>query len=328
MAGRIDLARPAASGVVRSRGLKMAAPTGDSVAQPARPGRLALGVTAAVLLLAAVEAGNALVSPLHTPSDADWAAAAAWVKAGHRPGDLIVAAPAWADQVLRLHLGDLIPARMAGRIDHRSYGRIWVLAQRGARAPEGFESASDSRLVERRRFGQLSARLYERPALTPTYDFVDAWDRAQVSRVEAGGKVVPCNRMADMYQCPDRSMNIVQPRVLEIGSTLRRGLLVLPVENASMAIEYSQVPLGKEIAVGAGLHHVWRRKGGDGTVVLRVLVDGQEVGRSESGNRTGWTVSRFPTATFAGRTAKVRFEITSARPASRHFGFAAEARGR
>jgi hypothetical protein len=115
--------------------------------------------------------------------------------------------------------------------------------------------------------------------------------------------------------------------VLEIGGTLRRALLNLPMRDTTMVVEYEGVPLGRELAVGTGLHNVWRRKAGDGTVVLRVLVDGREIGRTESGNRTGWQVSRFPTPALAGKRATVRFEITSARPQARHFGFAAEARG-
>jgi hypothetical protein len=91
-------------------------------------------------------------------------------------------------------------------------------------------------------------------------------------------------------------------------------------------VEWADVPLGKELAVGAGLHHVWLRKKGDGTVNLRVLIDGKEVGRSEASNRSGWRVDRFDTSAFAGHAGTVRFEITSARPFSRHFGFAAEAR--
>jgi hypothetical protein len=86
------------------------------------------------------------------------------------------------------------------------------------------------------------------------------------------------------------------------------------------------VPLGRELAVGSGLHHVWLRKYGEGMVKLRILVDGHEVGHTEAGNRTGWRVDRFDTSAFMKAPAKVRFEITSDKPFSRHFGFAAEAR--
>jgi hypothetical protein len=293
----------------------------------AAPGRLARGVAAAVLLLAVVEALTALLSPLRTPSDADWAAAAAWVRSEHRESDLIVAAPDWADQVLRLHLGDLLPAKKAARLDHQIYGRIWVLSQRGAETEEGIEDGPGTRLQVERRFGQLTVGRYERPALALRYDFVDSWAAARVHRVEASGRAVACERGPEQHQCPDISFNFVQPRVLEIGNRLHRGLLVQPVAGATMTIEYAGVPLGKELAVGAGLHNVWRRKSGEGTVVLRVLVDGREIGRTESGNRSGWRVWRFPTPAQAGRTGTVRFEVTSAQPYSRHFGFAAEARG-
>jgi hypothetical protein len=107
---------------------------------------------------------------------------------------------------------------------------------------------------------------------------------------------------------------------------MRNALYAQPVGGAAVVLEYPQVTLGRELAVGAGLHHVWLRKGGEGKVRLRVLVDGHEVGRTEASNRTGWRVDRFDTAAFAGRPGTVRFEITSDKPYSRHFGFAAEAR--
>ncbi len=306
--------------------MTIAAESPQAAAPPsprAAPGRLAFGAAAALLLLAVVEAVTAVLSPLRTPSDADWTAAAAWVRAGQGERDLIVAAPAWADQVLRLHLGDLLPPKKAARMDHAIYPRIWELSQRGADAPE----RAGGRLLQERQFGQLRARLYQREASDPKYDFFDSWASARVARLERGGRAVPCPLGPESHRCPGDGFNFVQPRVLEIGNQLRRGLLVLPVHDATMAIDYEAVPLGKELAVGGGLHNVWRRKGGDGTVLLRVLVDGQELGRLESGNRTGWQVARFPTPAFAGRTARVRFEITSARPQSRWFGFAAEARG-
>lgn len=281
-------------------------------------------MVAAVLLLALVETGYALVSPALAPSDDDWRAAATWVKSQHRPGDLIVAAPSWADPVLRMHFGDRLPEAVAGRLDHRRFGRIWEVSQRGEEAPE----LEDAAIKDERRFGRLLVRVGEQAALTPTYDFVEQWARARVSRVERAGSVIPCEIQGDQHQCPGVGFNFVRPRILEIGNGLRRGLLAQPVGDATVALEYAEVPLGKELAVGAGLHNVWARKGGDGTVKIRALVDGTEVGNVESGNRTGWTVGRFDTTRFAGRSGTVRFEITSAKPFSRMFGFAAEARGK
>ena len=67
---------------------------------------------------------------------AAWRAAAAEVRAGYRPGDLIVFAPDWIDPVGRMQLGDLIPIEVAARMDAARYGRIWEVAIRGARSPD------------------------------------------------------------------------------------------------------------------------------------------------------------------------------------------------
>jgi hypothetical protein len=280
-------------------------------------------VAGLVVALALFESITALVAPALAPSDADWQAAAAFTNAGFREGDLIVAAPAWADPVLRLHLGQHLPAAIAGRLDHETFARVWELSQRGADAPEG----QGARMVEERRFGHLRVRLFQRTPLRLAYDFTQRWSEAQVFRVEPGAAPVVCERQPQQHQCPGIPYNFVRSSILEIGGTLRQALYAQPIGGAVVAIEWAGVPLGRELAVGGGLHNVWLRKVGTGTVILRVKVDGREVGMLESGNRSGWKVARFDTSAWAGKTASVRFEITSANPFSRHFGFAAEARG-
>jgi hypothetical protein len=280
-------------------------------------------VAVGIVLLAVTETVTAVVAPLRAPTDADWRAAAAHVKAAYQDRDLIVAAPDWADPVLRLHLGDLISPHKAGRLDHVSYGRVWEISQRGADAPE----VADGKLLEERRFGNLRARLYQRPALALLYDFQDNWHNARVFRREDGRPEIPCERQPGQHQCPGIGFNFVKDRILEMGFSLRRALLTQPVANAAVVIEYPEVMLGRELAVGAGLHNVWWRKAANGTVWLRVLVGGKEIGRFETTNRSGWKVVRYDTTGFAGRTFPVRFEVTSDKPYARFFGFAAEARG-
>jgi hypothetical protein len=283
--------------------------------------RVSVGVVAAVLLLALAETGSAIIAPLRAPTDADWRSAAAAVRAGFRPGDLIVAAPAWADQVMRLHLGDLVPIKMAARLDDARYGRVWEVSQRGATAGEARGAVASST-----RHGALTLRRYDRRPAAVTFDFFDQWSRARVARAEPGRGERACERLPDRFQCPDLGFNFVKPQLLEIGTTMRNALYAQPVGGATVVVEYPQVPLGRELAIGGGLHHVWLRKYGDGLVKLRVLVDGREVGRTEAGNRSGWRVDHFDTSAFSGKPATVRFEITSDKPFSRHFGFTAEAR--
>jgi hypothetical protein len=276
--------------------------------------RVSAVAAALVVLLALVETASALIAPLRAPGDADWSAAAADVRAGWRPGDLIVAAPDWADPVLRLHLGDLLPSKLEGRLDAARFGRVWEVSQRGAAAPE----VGGARATHRARHGALTVRLWERAPAAVTYDFVE---RSATARVSCGDGPCPAGARQG---CGD--FVATRPQLLEIGTTMRQALYAPPVDHATVAVEYRDVPLGRELAVGAGLHHVWMRKGGEGTVELRVLANGAEVGRTQASNRSGWRVDRFDTARFAGAPATVRFEITSAQPAARCFGFAAEAR--
>ena len=56
-------------------------------------------------------AGRAARAPRRTPTGARRRRESA---PDSGPGDLIVAAPAWADPILRVHLGDLIPLEVAG----------------------------------------------------------------------------------------------------------------------------------------------------------------------------------------------------------------------
>ncbi len=234
----------------------------------------------------------------------------------------MVAAPAWADPLLRMHLGDLIPLAVAGRLDDARFGRIWKISQRGARASEseGIRPAQSSR------HGALTLRRYERPASQVSFDFVSQWSRATVSRVAPGGQVTLCSRVPDHFECTDAPAQSVKAELIEIDTSPHLALATSLTGHATTVVEFDRVPLGRELAVGAGLHNVWLRKSGKGTVSLRVLVQGRELGRIQAGSLTGWTLRKFDTATLAGQSERVRFEITTDDPSARYLGFAAEAR--
>ena len=284
--------------------------------------RMACACAAGILALALVETANALLAPLRAPTDRDWRAAAAAVRAGFRPGDLIVTAPAWSDPLLRMHLGDLIPIAVAGRLDAARFGRIWEISQRGARAPE----SEGSRMAQLSHHGALTLRRCERPASRVSFDFVAEWNRAIVSRVASGGQVSWCYPVSDHFECADSPAQSVKAELLEIDTSPHLALATALPGHATTVIEFDHVPLGRELAVGAGLHNVWLRKSGKGTVNLRVLVQGHELGRIQAGSLTGWTLGKFDTSALAGQSESVRFEITVDDPTARYFGFAAEAR--
>jgi len=277
-------------------------------------------VASAIVLLALVETVNALVAPSRAPSEKDWLAAAAKVRAGFLPGDLIVAAPAWADPLMRQQLGDLVPLPVAGRMDAARYGRIWELSQRGARAAD----TAGAKVAESSRYGALTVRRWEKRAAQVTFDFLTEWHRAEVSVLTPEHVEVPCSAAVNRFQCLGGM--VLKPELLEIDTTLRQGLGVEPTERSTLAMDYPGVTLGRELAVACGLHSVWLRKLGDGKVHLRVLVDGRELGAVEATSSSGWGLKTFDTSALAGETGKVRFEITVDKSNGRHFGFAAEAR--
>jgi len=284
--------------------------------------RLGLVVAAAVGLLALIETTVALVAPLRAPKDADWEAAAREIRAAFTPGDLIVAAPAWADPIMRLHLGDLVPLAVAARFDDARFGRVWEIGQRGAHAPE----AARGGVALERRFGALTLRRIDRAPAVIAYDFLARWTDARVSRTQAGRPELACPWNAERFQCPDISNNFVHLQTVEVDTHVHRGLLAQPVGNATVVIDYPGVPLGRELVVATGLHDVWMRKAAQGTVALRVFVAGALAVTAVATNDSGWQLTRVDTSVYAGRVVDVRFEITSPAPYQRQFVLAAEAR--
>jgi hypothetical protein len=280
-----------------------------------------VAVAAVVVILAIVETSVALVAPALAPKDEDWQAAAREVRAGFRSGDLIVAAPTWADAIMRMHLGDLVPRDVAARFDDARFGRVWEISQRGAHAPE-----ARGTMALKKQFGALTLRRLERPAAAITYDFLQRWTEARVGRVQAGGVEVPCPWAGDRFQCPDIGFNFVRLQTVEVDTTIHRGLLAQPVEGATTVIEYKGVTLGRELVVATGLHDVWQRKAGQGIVNLRVLAGGAPQATIVATNDSGWQLTHIDTTASAGRVVDVRFEITSPNAYQRHFVLAAEAR--
>ncbi len=281
---------------------------------------LAAVVSALVVLLALAEAVNAFVAPSLAPTESDWRAAATAVRAGYRPGDLIVAAPAWADPLMRLQLGDLVPVSIAARMDAARFGRIWEISQRGERAAD----TQGTRLLSSSRHGRLTVNLWEKPAARVLFDFLAEWQKASLSVVTPDRGEMPCWLAQTKLQCGEGTS--LGPELLEIDTAPRSGLAVEPRERTTTVLEYPDVPLGRELAVAAGLHNVWLRKAGDGKVHMRVLVDGRELGAVDGTNLGGWALRRLDTSALDGRRGKVRFEITADKAYGRHFGFAAEAR--
>ncbi len=229
------------------------------------------------------------------PSDGDWQQASAAVRARHRDGDLILFAPDWIDPVGRLHLGDLIPVAMAGRMDAARYGRIWELSARGARAPEtrGLHPSWQHA------FGELEVRLFERTPAVVLTDFVSAF-------------------------APGMARGPAAVSLQEVGFQPHRCVLARPRPGGTVEVRYPAARLGAQLVGYVGLADVFTRRDDREPARLEVSVAGTTVADVIAGNDAGWV--RFQAATTPG-TAEVVFRA-SAGPNARNrlVCFAAEAR--
>lgn len=293
--------------------------------EPVRPSSagapLAVAGAVGLALLAVVETAQALLAPTRTPSAADWAGAAQDIRAGFRPGDLIVAAPAWADPIMRMHVGDLLPIAAAARLDDVRFARVWEIDQRGARAPE----AAVGQVVHQRQFGALTVRRTERPTPAISYDFLERWQDATVTRWDPRARTATsCPWAGDVFRCPTTG-NEVRRMLVEVDNTIRRAILAPPVVGGVVAVEFARASLGRELVVGVGLHDTWARKS-PGAVTFEVWIGGARAATAVVDNRSGWQRLRLDTSAHDGKQVPVRFHVSSPQPASRQLSFAAEAR--
>jgi hypothetical protein len=290
--------------------------------RPWSPGaRGGVWAAAALALLALVEAAQALLSPLRAPVAADWSAAADAMRAAFRPGDLIVPAPGWADPVMRMHVGDLLPIPVAARMDDARFGRVWVFSQRGAHASEEAHRAQ----VFERKFGAITLRRFEGRPAEVTMDFLERWKDAYVTHWNPAARVTtPCPWKGDGFVCPTTG-NSVRRELVEVDQKIKSALLAPPVAGGIVAVEFQSAVLGRELVVAAGLHDTWARKS-PGAVYLEVWIAGQPARGALIDNRSGWRELRIDTSTRDGQTVPVRFQVSSPQPVLRHLAFAAEAR--
>jgi hypothetical protein len=229
------------------------------------------------------------------PSDRAWTRAEAIVRAGYQPGDLIVFAPEWVDPVGRLHLGDLIPVEMAGRMDSARYGRIWELSIRDAHSPETAGLAP----VSSHEDDGLTIRTFAR---TPVTVVSDVRDQLAGVRVDGGGR--PSLELA------------------EVGFAPHRCLQITPSPGRPVRITFPQLALGRALVGYVGLADVFTRRDIRAPGSLAVEIGGRVIASATAGVDDGWV--RFEATTTPG-PADVTF-IASASAPRRLICFAAEAR--
>jgi len=254
-------------------------PGAGNESRPLHSGPRWLNVLPALLLVAvaAWEIVGTRCSATSVPEDPAWLEASAVVRAGYRPGDLIVFAPDWVDPVGRLHLGDLIPLDVAARMDADAFGRIWEVAIRGARAPET-EGLTPVETAER---GGVTVRRYER---APVEVLADLRDRVATTRVEKGGRG-PTVELAEVGFAPHRCIQVV------------------PTADIPMKIIFPGVPTGTELVGYVGIADVFTRRDNRKAALLDVEIGDRIVARARAEVDSGWV-------RFAGTTTPGTADIT------------------
>lgn len=236
-----------------------------------------------------------------TPDDAAWEQAASFVRANYRPGDLITFAPRWIDPVGRLHLGDLIPLEMAGRMDGDRYGRVWELTIRGARAPE----VGDAAPTEQREFSGVTVRQYQRPPAVIAADITDP-ESLLLARTEG-----------------------TQPRVefVEVAFAPHRCVVFSAPPNRRSRLLFFQLTLARELVGYFGIaDDVFARKGRRDPIKLTVEVDGRTIATATAAIDQ-WV--KFRADTPAGRhevAFSIEWQQTMGSAAPKRVCIAAEAR--
>jgi hypothetical protein len=306
---------------------------------------------AALLLIFAVaiwEGGLSVRAPSAVPREAEYRAAAATVRKGFVPGDLIVWAPAWIGPLVRKELGDLIPAEMVGRPDSLAYGRIWEVSIRGERAPD--TASLKPEFSERQ--GRVAVARYRQQPVTVLYDLAAHYLQARVTQAPPGegGPEIPCPFVGPLPPGPAGGANRpktvrgeagafrcaasrVERRVMEIDYRPRDGIVVQVEAGKRTMLEFRDlVPQeaegageGAKLVLWFGLHDYYARKTESGPVDVVVDLNG---GQARVPVRVfperGWQQVAVPIG--AAGPGVLRLEVSARDARARNLGFAGQVR--
>lgn len=284
----------------------------------------AKGTLLLVLLLLALAGGEiaaSLKQHADVPSDKAWAALAGQVRAQRRAGEPVLIAPAWIEPLARYHLGSQLELELQLLSDVDRYPRVWEVSARGRHHPW----LSDLRPKRSWDYDGLTLSLYEKPAREVLFDFTRQIETARVERV--GDDLVRCALEGKRFMCDkEQRWNWVGSYLAEVGHRPFRCIYAHAVENHLMRVSFDRVPLGSELRGYTGIDDFENRKRAQAPVLLTVRVDDEVVGSIRHLNDSPWRRFQLDTSRWSGKTADVKFEITTDAAYARVFCFAAETR--
>ena len=299
---------------------------------------VALGL---VVVVAALELIAHALIVTHVPADGDYEAAAKLVRSQLLPRDLITAAPAYIDPLLRLHLGDRIPLAMAGRSDDAGYERMWVVSIRGALPPDAPRGTPEFE----RQFGRVRVLRYKLGKSRVLMDFVQNLPAAEVS-LARNGVDHRCPRrtggvprggglgrpvlmpIPERFECdPGRPWLFAGSIVMEdLSNTPRYCVWQHPQGEEPVSVRFADVPLGDELVFYGGVYYEHERMREGGPIQVDLSINGRRRGGMTHRDGDGWQRIVVPSGTPQEQRGEVRIDVRAKNPDKRSFCWAASTR--
>jgi hypothetical protein len=298
-----------------------------------------------LLLIPLFELGAHAWIVQHVPSPRAYREASAFIREQLEPRDLITAAPAFIDPIVRWQLGDRMPLAMAARNSDTRYTRMWVLSIRGA-LPKNVPSAAPELS---RDFGPVRVLRYRLAQNDDNllFDFVENWENAAGTRTRAGvseacplrtggfprggglGKAV-LMPVRKRLECDARTpWFFIAPVVLEgLDNEPHYCIWQHPMGPEPVTLTYRDVPLGAELWFMGGLYYEHERMREGAAIDATISIDGQPSAQFHHVDGMGFTSIHIPTSALGKTRATVSVSVQTQDTRGRSFCWAAETRSR
>lgn len=248
------------------------------------------------------------------PGREDWQAAAAAVRTGWEPGDVIRIEPWWATEGLPELRG--LPVDRVRRPERRRlvhFRRAWVIAAHGHSCREG--ALDGAELQVRQVLHRLELCRYGLPYRgKPLYDLRAQLHDARVRRSKDGqAGTEECRLWTEgSWHCGKvHSWQFVGPVIKDVDDSPREAIWAHPPgKDVRLTIEYPAVPLGRELELEAGLtlRSVISGEGSD--VHFRAELAGEPVlDTTLAPRQKGWFSWPIDTTRWAGQKLPLKITI-------------------
>lgn len=305
------------------------------------PPWLRVAVLLLPLLLAVLELLGGLRIRTRIPDPQDLRAAADFLRPKIDPRVRVVAAPSYADPLMREALGDLLSFAQVAPSDLAPFETLYALSLNGhfpAEAPDRLP------LVEGI-FGRVSVLRWDLGPSPVVVDLVDRLPKARVEWIAPDGTPRRCPWVTTPRYTPGGlSQGPMRPRArfecdrnrphLYVGETViedlhlnpRRAVYQHPPDEGRIRTTFPPIEISRSLVLYAGLYYEHERDGVHGPFELVVRIDGKERGRMVHRDLQGWKRLEIDTSDLEGKRAEISIETFAKDARYRTVGWAATLR--